>query len=109
MNVLDASQIRRLFKPERKTRNMFRRLRTALELCVDVDLKRIVCCDLNAPKKGMFGLSLKYFNYLLFRHFCVYSIKGYDKSWVFVTNFGCISEKWTWIGKFFVVVMIMCN
>lgn len=31
---------------------MFRRLRSALVLTVDVDLKRIVTCELDSEKKG---------------------------------------------------------
>lgn len=52
MNILNEKQLKQLFKRERKTKNMFRRLRSALVLTVDVDLKRIVTCELDSEKKG---------------------------------------------------------
>lgn len=46
--------MRQLFKPQRKDKNLLKHLRNALELTVNVDLKRVVACELNSQEKGIF-------------------------------------------------------
>jgi hypothetical protein len=65
--------MRRLFKSERDDKNLLRRLRNALELTVDVDLKKIVVCDLNSQERGMFNLFGR--SIFFFRYVCEHSVK----------------------------------
>jgi hypothetical protein len=61
MGALSANQLKKLFKPKRGVKNTFKRLRKALEMLVDVDLKRIVASK--NGKKRTFCLIFRPFRY----------------------------------------------
>lgn len=52
MSILDKDQMHAVFKPDRKNKSLFKRLRSALELSIDVELRGAVVCDLNSEDQG---------------------------------------------------------